>query len=108
MRYQIEGQDENGQWNWSHVSADGIEDNTIFDDRRDAKNMANHLAVNVYRCSRDDIRVVEIDDARNRVHEAYRNAVMHQGFTGTLADWKALSARQRHEYELGTARIPTG
>jgi hypothetical protein len=35
-------------------------------------------------------------------------AVDAQGFDGTFADWLALPADEREEYELGAQGIPTG
>jgi len=32
-RYLLEGRDEDGQWSWSNVSADGIKANATFDVR---------------------------------------------------------------------------
>ena len=39
--------------------------------------------------------------------EAYQWAVDEQGFTGSIADWLALPASERNEYEDGAAGIPT-
>ena len=36
-RYQLEGRDEDGQWSWSHISADDIEANTILDTAEEAE-----------------------------------------------------------------------
>lgn len=38
----------------------------------------------------------------------WQYAVQSQGFEGTFADWLALSADDREEYELGAQGIPTG
>jgi hypothetical protein len=62
-RYQLEGRDEDGQWNWSHVSADGIEANTILDTALEAEAARREL-VRIYGCPDDEIRVVAVEDTR--------------------------------------------
>lgn len=40
-------------------------------------------------------------------HEKYRWAVRYQGYEGTFADWQAMSADEREEYDDGAAGVGT-
>lgn len=62
-RYQLEGRDEDGQWSWSHISADDIEANTILDTAEEAEAARREL-VRIYGCADDEVRVVAVEDTR--------------------------------------------
>lgn len=54
---------------------------------------------------------VEVDGEGNPIttseERAYKWAVANQGYAGTFAEWLALDADERAEYEAGAAGIPT-
>lgn len=66
MRYQLEGQDTDGCWSWSNVSADGVEAHTLFDTEEEAEAARAELnAIYAYNDPDYDpegIRVIERDD----------------------------------------------
>ena len=43
MRYQLEGQDENGQWDWMNISSDKVEAHTLFDTEEEAETARDRL-----------------------------------------------------------------
>jgi len=51
-------------------------------------------------------QIEEITEAQDQA--AYRWAKNEQGYTGSYAEWQAMSDDERNEYEQGAAGIPTG
>jgi hypothetical protein len=64
-RYQIEAIDDDGQWNWSNVSADGVEAHTILETREEAEAAMADL-VRIYQCPADEIRIVDLSGAATK------------------------------------------
>ena len=60
FRYLLEGIDDDGRWDWSHVSADGVRDHCILDTLAEAEAARADL-VRIYACEPGEIRVTEIE-----------------------------------------------
>jgi hypothetical protein len=59
-RYLLEGIDENGVWDWSHVSADGVRGHCVLDTRAEA-DAARAELVRIYSCDDAEIRITEVE-----------------------------------------------
>jgi len=112
-RYLLEGRDEDGQWSWSNVSADGIKANATFDVRADAVAAMETLR-RTYDCDKSEIRITELETSTTRYFARMTDRGIRIRGVESLQelvdrdDWREVADIAAHVNDLGIDQLDHG
>ena len=86
MRFQLEGQDTDGRWCWSNISADGVKAHTLFDTEEEAEAARAELnAIYAYNDPDYDPEGIRVIERPNRVSRAEIHDKIRQAYLASLS-----------------------